>query len=394
MLPAVLAPGAHGGRRTTRDWLVDLACFALAVASGALLFAQTTGDGDPPPEMLQVVDLAYGAVGCVALWARRRWPVGVAVLLLPATFFSAAAVGAGVMALFTVAVHRRWPVAAAVAAVQLAGVPVYYAVHPDAAYPLWVFYLLAAASTLAVVAWGMFVRARRELVLSLRDRADRAEAEQKLRVEQARDHERARIAREMHDVLAHRISLVSLHAGALAFRPDAPPDEVARAAEVIRGSAHLALQDLREVIGVLRGAPEGRDPERPQPALADVPELVRECRRAGMHVALELTCDPVAAPEGAGRTAFRVVQEGLTNARKHARGAAVRVTLSGGPGEGLAVEVRNALAVGGPAAADIPGAGAGLAGLAERVALAGERLEHGPTADGAFRLAATLPWPP
>jgi signal transduction histidine kinase len=112
-----------------------------------------------------------------------------------------------------------------------------------------------------------------------------------------------------------------------------------------------------------------------------------------MHVALELACDPAAAPEGVGRSAFRIVQEGLTNARKHARGAAVRVGLSGGPGQGLAVEVSNPLAVGGPAAAEIPGAGAGLAGLAERVALAGGRLEHGPTADGAFRLAATLPWP-
>ena len=104
----------------------------------------------------------------------------------------------------------------------------------------------------------MFVRARRQLVVSLRDRAERAEAEQQLRVAQARQLERTRIAREMHDVLAHRISLLSLHAGALEFRPDAPPEEVARAAGVIRASAHAALQDLREVIGVLRAELAGR----------------------------------------------------------------------------------------------------------------------------------------
>ena len=114
----------------------------------------------------------------------------------------------------------------------------------------------------------MFVRARRQLVLSLRERADRAEAEQQLHVEQARQQERARIAREMHDVLAHRISLLSMHAGALEFRPDAPPEEVARAAGIVRASAHQALQDLREVIGVLREEPAvNGGPERPQPTL-------------------------------------------------------------------------------------------------------------------------------
>ena len=119
---------------------------------------------------------------------------------------------------------------------------------------------MGVLASVAVVTWGMFVRARRQLVLTLRDRAERAEAEQHLRVDQARQQERARIAREMHDVLAHRISLLSLHAGALEFRPDAPPEEVARAAGVIRSSAHEALNDLREVIGVLR---ESRTATRP-----------------------------------------------------------------------------------------------------------------------------------
>ena len=240
----------------------------------------------------------------------------------------------------------------------------------------------------------MFVRARRQLVASLRERADRAEAEQQMHVEQARQHERARIAREMHDVLAHRISLLSMHAGALEFRPDAPPEEIARAAGVVRASAHQALQDLREVIGVLREEPVANGgPERPQPTLANLPALLDESRAAGMHVSSECRVGDLATvPEGVGRNAYRIVQEGLTNARKHAHGATVDVLVDGGAGTGLTVEVRNRLPVG-IAAPFIPGAGTGLIGLSERASLAGGRLEHGRTAGGDFELRAWLPWP-
>jgi signal transduction histidine kinase len=256
-------------------------------------------------------------------------------------------------------------------------------------------------------------------VLSLRDRAVRAETEAHLRAEQAQQRARDEIAREMHDVLGHRLSLLSVHAGALEFRPDASPGEIARAAEVIRENAHLALQDLREVIGVLR-APVG---ELPQPTLADVRQLVTESGRAGMWVGLREELDGAAVPDLVGRTAYRTVQEGLTNARKHAPGAEVVVRLAGSPGEGLTVEVCNEAPDSGPAGAlhpdpPLPGPpvgersptassgsgvvhspqltvapGQGLVGLAERVALADGRLEHGPTAGGGWRLAAWLPWP-
>jgi signal transduction histidine kinase len=253
----------------------------------------------------------------------------------------------------------------------------------------------------------------------------------------------------MHDVLGHRLSLLSVHAGALEFRPDASAEEIAGAAKVIRENAHQALQDLREVIGVLR-APVG---ELPQPTLADVRQLVAESGRAGMRVGLH---EEVAGtvPDLVGRTAYRIVQEGLTNARKHAPGAEVRVRLAGSPGQGLTVEVGNDAPgpapapdrdpgpVPGPApdpdpgpvlgpapdpdpapgpgpASDPPGpvpgppvgersrspdgdagrdpqprSGQGLVGLAERVTLASGRLEHGPTAGGGWRLSAWLPWPP
>jgi signal transduction histidine kinase len=274
-------------------------------------------------------------------------------------------------------------------------------VRPEPGIPGWLLLLVGVAVQSAAVGWGLFIRFRRQLVLSLRDRAERAETEAQLRAEQAQQRARDEIAREMHDVLGHRLSLLSVHAGALEFRPDAPAEEVARAAKVIRENAHQALQDLREVVGVLR-APVG---ELPQPTLADVRQLVAESGRAGMRVALR---DEVsdAVPDLAGRTAYRVVQEALTNARKHAPGAEVRVHLAGSPGAGLTVEVRNdaPTATPGPGPADPgpayasgpaadPGAGQGLAGLAERVALASGRLEHGPTAEGGWRLLAWLPWP-
>jgi signal transduction histidine kinase len=155
----------------------------------------------------------------------------------------------------------------------------------------------------------------------------------------------------MHDVLGHRLSLLSVHAGALEFRPDASPEEIARAAKVIRENAHLALQDLREVIGVLR-APVG---ELPQPTLADLRQLVAESGRAGMRVGLREELGGATVPDLVGRTAYRTVQEGLTNARKHAPGAEVVVRLAGSPGEGLTVEVGNEAAGPGPRRAPTPG---------------------------------------
>ena len=274
--------------------------------------------------------------------------------------------------------------------------PILLMIQPeDPETPFWVGIVIAVLATAGVIAWGMFVRARRQLVLSLRDRAERAEAEQQLRVEQARQQERARIAREMHDVLAHRISLLSLHAGALEFHPDASPEEVARAAGVIRASAHDALEDLRTVIGVLREGADGGDPERPQPTLADLPALIEESREAGMQVRFKVELsDADAVPVAAGRSAYRIVQEGLTNARKHAHGAAVEVTVEGAAGSGLTIEIRNRLPVGVAAGSDIPGTGTGIVGLAERASLAGGRLEHGRTAAGDYRLWVWLPWPP
>ncbi|NBE81682.1 sensor histidine kinase [Micromonospora rubida] len=435
LLPGALADVASSGarpRRTARDWLVDVHLFLFALG-WAVSVAWDARQPDPelagrlPYEWLQDLDTVLGLLACAALWLRRRWPFGLAVAILPLGLFSATAGVVLVAIMFTVVVHRPLSQIALVFGGSALTSVSYAMLRPDPVIGFWGELAWAAVFTGSVLAWGMFVRARRQLILSLRDRADRAEAEQQLRVAQARQLERTRIAREMHDVLAHRISLLSLHAGALEFRPDAPPEEVARAAGVIRESAHAALQDLREVIGVLRAddppppgpassgqvpagsarpgpapAPAARSAttpqpaavERPQPTLADVPTLVAESRAAGMRVEVVDTVEAAGtAPVALGRGAYRIVQEGLTNARKHAPGAAATVRLSGAPGDGLTVDVRNRWPVGAGWQPVIPGTGTGLVGVAERVSLAGGHLEHGRDGSGDFRLTAWLPWP-
>ncbi|WP_241683138.1 sensor histidine kinase [Actinomadura sp. J1-007] len=138
---------------------------------------------------------------------------------------------------------------------------------------------------------------------------------------------------------------------------------------------------------------DGEDGSRPQPVLADLPRLVQESRDAGAEVELtDAVADPDALPAATARTAYRVVQEGLTNARKHAAGTRVRVALEGRPGDRLAIEIRNRLPAGPDAAPAIPGSGTGLVGLTERVRLVGGTLDH-QAAGGEFRLRAWLPWP-
>ncbi|MFY9848899.1 MAG: histidine kinase, partial [Trebonia sp.] len=210
------------------------------------------------------------------------------------------------------------------------------------------------------------------------------------RVAEARVAERARIAREMHDVLAHRLSLLATYAGALEYRPDASPEQLARAAGVVRAGVHQALDELREVITVLRDD-EDFDGKHPLPGLADLDGLIAETRDAGtaVNVTRRVT-QQEDLPGGLGRTAYRVVQEGLTNARKHAPGRPVRVLLAGKPGGRLVVELANPV---GPADPVINGSGTGLIGLTERVRLAGGEIDHTISADGEFVLRAWLPWP-
>ncbi|MER6444942.1 two-component sensor histidine kinase [Streptomyces venezuelae] len=384
--------------RTRRDWAADLAlflfaaCFA-AVSSQSIPVAEGLGPG------WRAADQVAGGLGCAAVLLRRRAPVRLAVALLLAGSVAHYLTGPTIVAVYTVAAARPWKATAWLAALAFGPLPLFLWQLPDmseerAGSAVTYFALIAGA-----IGWGLFRRSRQQLIASLRERAELAEADAESRAARARLEAREEIAREMHDVLGHRLSLLSVHAGALEFNPGAPRAEIERAAGVMRESAHLALHDLREVIGVLRAGP-GTDPseagERPQPELADLPRLVAEARAAGGRIELAGPPEGAAPPPLVGRTAYRIVQEALTNVRKHAPGAAADVRVTGGPGDGLTVEVRNTRPPGpDPARGTVPGpaegGGQGLIGLAERARLAGGELTAVPAGDG-FRVRAWLPW--
>lgn len=393
--------------RTRRDWVFDIVVLLVTVGFGVIAHQDAESVGPGLSDVRAAIDLALLPVTAGVLLWRRRWPLqvavaaGVLVLIAPsggtATLFAAFAVGAyapptiavaGLGYLITIAPLSSWLTRATTDGSWF-GTAV-----------IWVIVLLGFG------AWGMFTGTRRQLLVTLQERARRAESEQELRVAQAKQDERTRIAREMHDVLAHRMSLLSVHAGALEFRPDAPAEDVARAAGVIRQTAHEALEELRTVIGVLRaseivdgdGEPSATgaraQPEPPQPTLAEVAALIADWRGAGARIDLATTVDAALVPDAIGRTAYRIVQEGLTNASKHAPATRITVEITGGPGESLAVQVSNPLPAGGVAEPAIPGTGLGLVGLRERTQLAGGTFSAG--ADPAarrFMLLATLPWP-
>ncbi|MFJ1992283.1 sensor histidine kinase [Streptomyces asiaticus] len=377
--------------RTRRDWAADLGLMLFAAC-----FAAASSDSLPMEEDLDplwlTVDQVIGGLGCATVLLRRRWPVALAVaLLLAGSELSHYLTGPAMVAVFTVAATRPWRATAWVAAVAFVPLPVFLWQLPEVSGDRKSSALMYFALIAGAIGWGLFRRSRQQLIASLRVRAELAEADAELRAERARREAREEIAREMHDVLGHRLTLLSLHAGALEFHTEAPREEIGKAAGVIRESAHLALTDLREVIGVLRSGPA--EDERPQPELADLARLVAEARAAGGRIELTGPPEDPAPPPVVGRTAYRIVQEALTNARKHAPGAAVTVRVAGGPADRLTVEVHNAPPPGATTdSAGTEGGGQGLIGLAERARLAGGELSAGPARSG-FRVRAWLPWP-
>jgi signal transduction histidine kinase len=289
------------------------------------------------------------------------------------------------------ATRRRWWQLAAIGLLNFVASWTYNVIVPTPDNgPWWVEAVVVVVITVAILGWGAYIGSRRELIWSFRNRAERAEEEQELRAAQARANERARIAREMHDVLAHRISQVSMHAGALAFRTDLDADQMRASATIIQDTAHQALADLRSVLGVLRDPDTGQPLEPPQPTYADLAPLVEAVRAAGLRVTYVDQLGPQATelPDVIGRTLYRIVQEGMTNAAKHAPGCNLRIDVHGSPEDGVTVELRNPLGV---RLGSTPGAGLGLVGLTERAELRGGRLE-GRREEGLWVLRGWIPW--
>ena len=377
----------HTGRNADRVTMLIIAVAMLALELLVLLATPWTS----PTEF--VVDVGGGilALALVPLLVQRPVVGGTMLGLLAAA--SPLATPAATCAMFFVAQRCSLRSALLVAGVGVAGhlVQGWWRPIEGLDYLWWVVLVLITYATL--LGWGFYLQARRSVIVSLRERAQLAEADQARRLEHARSDERARIAREMHDVLAHRLSLVATHAGALEFRPDATPDQVAHAAGVVRANVHQALDDLRQVVQVLRAPdPSDSNATRPQPTMADLGELLAENRAAGAVVLLsDALPDPALVPATLGRTAYRVVQEGLTNARRHAPGQPVRLDLGGSPGGELTLSMRN----GYPSDSrpdSQAGSGTGLIGVTERVEMEGGHVEHGRSGQE-FRLIARLPWP-
>lgn len=345
-----------------------------------------------------VLDLFLGLIAFALYPLRHRRPLLTVSIIVVASALSSLATPAAAMAIISLSTRRRRGEVITISAVFLVSILVNTWVLPlPDAPPLWGLALLAVVLCAVLVLIGLYIGGRRQLVEVLRDRAEQAEHQHAGDIDRARMAERTRIAREMHDALAHRLSLVSLHAGALEYRSDLSPEDVRATAGVVRENAHLAANDLRDVLGVLRDldSTDAATTTRPPPSTVEALRLlVQESHRAGNPTTMTLD-DTVASaidtlPSSARAHLQRVVQEALTNTRKHAPGESTEVHLQGAPGQRLSVCITNRLSASPPSHATVD-SGFGLTGLHERVRIAGGELRTSRT-DDFFTLEAWLPW--
>ncbi|WP_164903727.1 sensor histidine kinase [Nonomuraea polychroma] len=339
------------------------------------------------PDLLPMAlaDVGLGVIGLVLMGWRRRWPWQIALATALLHTLSSTAGGPAYVAYVSLCMHRRWRQIIPVAAVAWLCV-VGRATLPAISEATDVSIATGTIILGGLTVFGLYFRGRQELATSRQEMAWLAERQQLQLIEQAKLAERLKIAQEMHDVLAHRISLLSMLAGGLAYRKDLTAEETREVALAIQENAHQSLNELRTVLGTLR-----RDGaiEAPQPNLGHLDALFDEVCAAGQHVDVDDTiADRELLPTQTGRHAYRIVQEALTNARKHAPGSRVTVELAGRPGHGLRIRVSNP-APSGTAAG--PGGRMGLVGLAERIRMADGTLSHA-AQEGRFILDARLPW--
>ncbi|MFF9408749.1 sensor histidine kinase [Streptomyces anandii] len=416
---------------------------ALECAAEGIPFARDAG-------VPVAVGVVFGLLAGSVLLIRRRWPIAV---VLVAIAITPAQMGflMGIVGLYTLAsceLPRR--IIAALAGMSLFGTMIvtFVRVRQDMArgdltLGDWFVPFAAVTTSLGLTAppllLGLYVGARRRLMESLRERADSLERELQLlaeraeeRAEWARNEERTRIAREMHDVVAHRVSLMVVHAAALQAVARKDPEKAVKNAALVGDMGRQALTELREMLGVLRsgeerppvpaprqasasGAPgspvaspvsavplaavgaaaaaaASRAAEGEGPSLAELEELVGQSAAAGMVVNLSVEGEARSYAAEVEQTAFRVVQEALTNVHKHAAGAKTHVRLAHRVSE-IAMQVENEPPPepASASAAGLPSGGNGLLGMRERVTALGGVFVSGPTDAGGFRVSAVIP---
>ncbi|MFE4667208.1 sensor histidine kinase [Streptomyces sp. NPDC056716] len=407
----LVARVSRGGRRLrradrTHPWVLDTAVVVVVFLVFCLpdvLRGGTAGDADVPSRFrlafaqLPVAGMLALQAGLVLplLWRRRRplaafaaitavfvlqWSLG-AVLRADAALF---------VALYSLALHGRlrqlpWACAATVGAMVLV------AVRISGVVSVWdaLFFLLSTAT--AALTLGLMIRIRRAQLAGLRERAARLEVERDQRSRLATATERTRVAREMHDVVGHNLSVIITLADAGAYATDIDPERGKETLRLIGDTGRQALGELRRVLGVLRettDGPTGGPPLSPQPGIADLQALCSGVRTAGLEVVYRTSGDVDTLDSGVQLTVYRVVQEALTNTLKHAAtGTRVRLSVQV-EGSRLTVRVEDS----GPATPAGPPneEGHGLVGMRERAALYGGTVSAGPTEQGGWSVEAVL----
>ncbi|WP_030965515.1 sensor histidine kinase [Streptomyces sp. NRRL S-378] len=405
-----------------RDVVVDGGLAAVSTAECAWEGVRFSDEAGIPV----AAGVLFGAVVGATLLLRRRWPIAVVLVgiaVAPAEMGFLLSV-AGMYSLASSDVPRRIIAGLASTSLVATFVVMYLKTRGDVeADPALVVALsgfVAVALTVPPMLLGLYIGARRRLMESLQERADSLERELSLladraeeRAEWARTEERTRIAREMHDVVAHRVSLMVVHAAALEAVVTKDPARAAKNAALVGDMGRQALTELREMLGVLRAAPPkpavaaaaatvapagpvalvgGATAVDDGPSLEELEALVGQSRAAGMAVEMVVQGEGAAYAAEVEQTAYRVVQEALTNCHKHAPGARVVVRLAHREGE-VAMQVENGPCEGPVDGVGLPSGGNGLVGMRERVLGLGGVFVSGPTDAGGFRVSAVLPLP-
>ncbi|MER7579861.1 histidine kinase [Kitasatospora sp. NPDC097691] len=361
----------------TAPWLMLLLPVLYSLLDAALVARDTTW-----------WQLTLSTVAALALFWRRRFPVTVLLLTMPGTWVEEIWL-APITAVYTVAAERPRPRIVIACSVLFTLVEFFHWPLPADVFDLSRATALDAIQAVMLAAGpaatGLLARTRRELAARLDELTRGQERESRLLAERVLISERGRLAREMHDVVSHQVSLISIQAGALQVSTADPA--AVTTARTIRELSVRTLEELRQMVGVLRGTGGVPDaPLAPQPRLADLPRLIEE---SGLAADAELNPGDRPWPEAVQRAAYRTVQEALTNITKYAPEATVHVKVRA-KGRRLRVEVRNDAPPVYPAET-LPGGGHGLVGLRERAQLLGGTLTAGPTQDGGFEVRAELP---
>lgn len=366
----------------------------MVVAPEIVRDAMSGMPGELWPAPAIYADLALGFAGTCLIHLRRRWPLAVFLATEVASIFSNSITFVGVWAFLSLCSRRDMRrIVGAVLVSIAAGLSTRFVPWRvnEGANTSPIESVLVSLVTIVVFALiGMYHGVRQDRQAEVAMAAELAEAES----EYAVLAERNRIAREMHDVLAHRISLVSMHAGVLAYRTDLSAEETRSIAQIIQENAHASLTELRSVLSTLREVPSpDAAPAAPQPTLVLLPRLLEEARGFGQRIEIDQFLDAAAVPQLTSRHSYRILQECLTNARKHAPYATVEVRLAGSPRDGVSIRVANPITVVGGAGggAGVPGARLGLVGISERAQMLGGRCDAGERG-GRFVVDVWLPW--